>query len=157
MPSGYDIGDEETLIEQKTSKVSVTVHTWDNILIKGYEALGRSTKEGYVHSRKVMDTFIEKPNIFKPAVIIVDENGTPLRTTRRRLPELTNEIKADMLNYDKNNGTMPITNPAVIHKNLEEEFKTSKYANKSPETRGACDAQSCFTGSYFESVSNDQG
>ena len=76
-----------------------------------------------------MDKFLGKPGIFKPAVIIVDENGTPIRTTRRRLPDLTNEIKADLLKYDKAQDGMPITNPAEIKDALNEGFKKSKFNN----------------------------
>lgn len=126
-PSGYDIIDEATLIEHKISKLSVTVHTWDDKIIKGHEALGRATKEEYVNSRKVMDAFIGKPNIFKPAVIIVDENGDPVRTTRRRLPELTNAVKADLLGYETEPDNMPLTNPVEIKDELDEEFKKSEY------------------------------
>ncbi len=126
-PSGYDIFDGIKEVERKSSKTAVTVHTWDDKIIKGYEALGRATKEEYVKSRNIMDKFLGRPSIFKPAVIIVDENGSPLRTTRRRLPVLTNELKADLLNYNKEEDGMPITNPAAIKDELNEGFKNSKF------------------------------
>ncbi len=126
-PSGYDIFDGIKEVERKSSKAAVTVHTWDDKIIKNYEALGRATKEQYVKSRKVMDKFIGRPNIFKPAVIIVDDEGSPKRTTRRRLPELTNEIKADLLKYNKEAEGMPITNPAVIKAELDMGFNKLKY------------------------------
>ena len=126
-PSGYDINDEFTEMEQKRSKLSVTVHTWDDRIIKGYEALGRATKQEYVNARDVMDDFIGRSNVFKPAVIIVDEKDVPVRTTRRRLPELTNEIKADLLSYSKQEDNMPLTNPATIKDVLNEGYKKSKY------------------------------
>ncbi len=126
-PSGYDIFDEVKENEKKSSKMAVTVHTWDDKIIKGYEALGRATKEEYVKSRNIMDKFLGRPSIFKPAVIIVDNEGTPIRTTRRRLPVLTNELKADLLNYNKEEDGMPITNPAAIKDELNEGFKNSKY------------------------------
>lgn len=129
-PSGYDVFDGIKEAERKSSKTAVTVHTWDDKIIKGYEALGRATKEEYVNSRYVMDRFLGRPGIFKPAVIIIDENGNPVRTTRRRLPELTNAIKADLLKYEKEKDGMPITNPAEIHGILDEGFKTSKFPNK---------------------------
>ena len=126
-PSGYDIFDEVKESEKKSSKMAVTVHTWDDKIIKGYEALGRATKEEYVKSRNIMDKFLGRPSIFKPAVIIVDNEGTPIRTTRRRLPVLTNELKADLLNYNKEEDGMPITNPTAIKDELNEGFKNSKF------------------------------
>jgi lysine 2,3-aminomutase len=126
-PSGYDIFDEVKEGEKKSSKMAVTVHTWDDKIIKGYEALGRATKEEYVKSRNIMDKFLGRPSIFKPAVIIVNNEGTPIRTTRRRLPNLTNEIKADLLKYNKEEDGMPITNPAAIKDELNEGFKNSKF------------------------------
>jgi len=129
-PSGFDIFEGIKEVERKSSKASVTVHTWDDKIIKGYEALGRATKEEYVNSRNVMDKFLGRPSIFKPAVIIVDEKGLPLGTTRRRLPYLTNEIKADLLKYNKREDGMPITNPAEISAELDEGFKKSKFINK---------------------------
>ena len=129
-PSGYDIYDEIKEVERKSSKTAVTVHTWDDKIIKGYEALGRATKEEYVKSRNIMDKFLGRPSIFKPAVIIVDENGNPLRTTRRRLPDLTNEIKADLLKYNKEKDGMPITNPTKIKDLLDSGFKKSKFIDK---------------------------
>lgn len=128
-PSGYDVFDGMKEIEKKSSKAAVTVHTWDDKIIKGYEALGRATKEEYVNSRIIMDKFLGRTGIFKPAVIIIDENGNPVRTTRRRLPELTNEIKAHLLNYHMEVNGMPITNPLDIKDQLDEGFKQSKYYN----------------------------
>jgi len=136
MPSGYDIGDEQASGEQKLSKLSVTVHTWDDRIIKGYEALGRATKQEYVNSRNVMDAFLGRANIFKPAVVITDDDGSPVRTTRRRVPELTNEIKADLLGYEKQSDNMPLTNPGEIRDKLEEEFLSEKRHDTSTANTG---------------------
>jgi len=125
-PSGYDVFDGIKEIEQRSSKASVTVHTWDDKIIKGYEALGKATKDEYVNSRRVMDKFLGRSGIFKPAVIIVDDHGNPQRTTRRRLPELTNKIKTDLLNYRMGMNGMPITNPADIKDELDKGFKEEK-------------------------------
>ena len=41
----------------------------------GYEALGRATKDEYVESRNIMDKFLGRNSVFKPAVIIVDDKA----------------------------------------------------------------------------------
>jgi len=74
-----------------------------------------------------MEDFTGNPNVFKPAVIIEDENGVPVRTTRRSLPELTNSIKADLLGYAKEEDNMPLTNPANNMDELDRAFLKSKY------------------------------
>ncbi|MCP4716252.1 MAG: hypothetical protein GY868_14130 [Deltaproteobacteria bacterium] len=127
-PSGYDINDETLSLEQKASKVAVTIHTWDDKIMRGYEALGRATQAEYDQARKVMDSFIGKRNIFKPAVIIIGENGAPVRATRQKLPKLTNSLKADLLGYTKESDGMPLTNPADIEETLEKEFRESDYS-----------------------------
>ncbi len=129
-PSGYDISDDVTEMETKRSKLSVTVHTWDDRIIKGYEALGRATQEQYVNARKTMDAFLGRPNIFKPAVIIVDENGNPVRITRRRLPELTNALKADLLGYNMESDNMPLINPAEKKEDLDRAYHKSEYCKQ---------------------------
>lgn len=122
MPSGHDTINTGLTIEDKISDSFATVHTWDSRIISNYEALGRTTLDEFNESVKIMDNFIGKSNVFKPYLIIVDENGKHISTTNKHLlPKFSNEKKVNLLNYELFEGKL-ITNPAEIENILNDEF-----------------------------------
>ncbi len=128
MPSGHDTLNLEVQIDDKISESSATVITWDGKEMIHYEALGRSTQKEFEDAVKIMDKFIGRKGVFLPKVIIVDEKGRIVETTNRtRLPSIENSRKAELLEYELNDGAMPLTNPAIIADKLESEFQKSKY------------------------------
>ena len=89
MPSGHDTLNLGINIDDEVSESFATVNTWDNKRIENYEALGRTTQEEYDNAVKIMDKFIGRSDVFKPRLIIVDENGKYITTTNRDgLPKL---------------------------------------------------------------------
>jgi lysine 2,3-aminomutase len=131
MPSGHDTLNIRADIEQKISESYAHVTTWDGRELKRYEALGRATREEFDHAVKVMDAFIGRKGVFVPKIIIVDENGKHIETTNRtKLPVIEKLKKSALLGYDLHENGMPLTNPLDISKELEEQFKRSKYNNQ---------------------------
>jgi lysine 2,3-aminomutase len=128
MPSGHDTLNDETVLDEKISESFAMVTTWDGKKICKYESLGRSTKEEYQEAIDVMNRFIGRKGVFLPKVIIVDKKGKHIETTNRtRLPIVEKLKKSELLGYEVSNKNMPLTNPAEIVNELEEQFIKSKY------------------------------
>ncbi|MCK9254848.1 MAG: KamA family radical SAM protein [Bacteroidales bacterium] len=129
MPSGHDTLNLGINIDDEVSESFATVNTWDNKRIENYEALGRTTQEEYDNAVKIMDKFIGRSDVFKPRLIIVDENGKYITTTNRDgLPKLKKLKKAELLNYELNGHGLPITNPKKHENLLNKLFEKSKFA-----------------------------
>ncbi|MBN2522085.1 MAG: KamA family radical SAM protein [Bacteroidales bacterium] len=130
MPSGHDTLNIEDNIEKKISESYATVTTWDGKEILRYEALGRTTREEYKMAVRIMDAFIGRKGVFLPKLIIVDREGRHIETTNRtKLPVIEKLKKSALLDYDLYENGMPLTNPADISEELEEQFKHSTYTN----------------------------
>lgn len=68
--------------------------------------------------------------VFVPRIIIVDEKGNHLETTNRtKLPTFEKTKKAALLDYELNNGDMPLTNPVDAYDEIEAAFLRSGYAS----------------------------
>lgn len=131
MPSGHDTLNAGLQIDEKISESAATVHTWDGREIEYYEALGRTTHEEFTQGVKIMDKFIGRKGVFKPKLIVVDENGQHIETTNRtKLPTIEKMKKAELLGYKLFDGKMPVTNPAVIEEQLEKAFLASEFVKK---------------------------
>ncbi len=79
-----------------------------------------------------MDALIGRKGVFLPRLIIIDDKGNHIETTNRtKLPGLEKMKKANLLGYELNNGTMPLTNPAVIADELEKLFGDSVFVRGS--------------------------
>jgi lysine 2,3-aminomutase len=125
MPSGHDTLNMLPDLEAKRGKPYARVKTWDGRIIAEYEALGRTTREEFDTSVKIMDDFIGRSGVYKPSLIIVDKDGAPLKATNVRFPDLYNERKSMVLDYetqDAENG-LPWNNPALISDMLDKEFE----------------------------------
>lgn len=128
MPSGHDTLNIENNIEGKISESYATVTTWDGKELFKYEALGRATRKEYDEAVKIMDTFIGRKGAFLPKVIIIDDKGKHIETTNRlKLPVIEKLKKSELLEYNLNNGEMPLTNPADIAKELDKGFRKSDF------------------------------
>ncbi|HUX96617.1 MAG TPA: KamA family radical SAM protein [Bacteroidales bacterium] len=128
MPSGHDTLNIDNGIENRISDSYASVSTWDDRKIIEYEALGRATEEEFVEAEGIMEKFIGREGVFRPNIIIVDDQGNHLKTTNRSiLPKFSNRKKSDLLEYEKSTKDMPLTNPANIADKLEEEFNKSRY------------------------------
>ena len=104
------------------------VSTWDHKEISKYESLGRATEKEFSEAVKIMDAFIGRKGVFLPRIIIVDEKGNHLRTTNRsKLPVYETRKKTEALGYELFTKDMPLTNPALIYKELEKEYLKSRY------------------------------
>ncbi len=131
MPSGHDTLNAGLQIDEKISESAATVHTWDGREIEYYEALGRTTHDEFTQGVKIMDKFIGRKGVFKPKLIVVDENGQHIETTNRtKLPTIEKMKKAELLGYKLFDGKMPVTNPAVIEEQLEKAFLASEFVKK---------------------------
>lgn len=129
MPSGYDIFNTGTSIDEKISESFATVYTWDDKKLYRYEALGRATKEEFENGVRIMDKFIGRKGVFLPKLIIVDNEGKQIETTNKtKLPTLEKIKKAILLGYDLFDKNMPLTNPADIAGELDRLFEKSKYS-----------------------------
>jgi lysine 2,3-aminomutase len=127
MPSGHDTLNLSTGIENKISESHATVTTWDHKDIIKYESLGRATEKEFSEAVEIMDAFIGRKGVFLPRIIIVDEKGNHIRTTNRtKLPAYETRKKAEALGYELFTKDMPLTNPALIHKELEKEYMKSR-------------------------------
>jgi lysine 2,3-aminomutase len=128
MPSGHDTLNSDVPIDDRISESYALISTWDGRKIDRYESLGRATRQEFSEAVEVMDMFVGRKGTFLPKVIIVDEKGDHIETTNRtRLPLFEKLKKSDLLNYDVYESSMPLTNPADIHDELEKKFRTSKY------------------------------
>ncbi|MBN2595392.1 KamA family radical SAM protein [Labilibaculum sp.] len=128
MPSGHDTLYKKFHIEDKISESYALVSTWDGKEILEYEALGRATFEEFSNGVKIMDDFIGRKGVFVPKLIIVDNKGKRIETTNRtKLPKLEKIKKSKLLEYDVRDKNMPLTNPADISDEIDEQFKKSKY------------------------------
>ncbi len=130
MPSGHDTLNDESSIDDKISESYAKISTWDGKELYRYEALGRSSREEFDDAVNIMDKFIGRTGVFLPKVIIIDGEGQHVETTNRtKLPEINQLKKSQLLEYNLNANNMPLTNPADIENELEEQFNKSKYSN----------------------------
>jgi lysine 2,3-aminomutase len=128
MPSGHDTLNTGNNIEKKISESFATVTTWDGKEIYRYEALGRATRKEFDAAVKIMDEFIGRPGVFLPKVIIVDNEGRHIETTNRsNLPIHEKFKKSDLLEYAIYENDMPLTNPAEIAWELDNQFEKSRF------------------------------
>lgn len=128
MPSGHDTLNIKRKIDDSLSESYASIDTWDNKEIKFYEALGRASLNEYNEAVDIMDSFIGRKGVFRPSIIIVDDNGNHIFTTNKdKLPHLDTIIKSNLLEYDLFDESMPLTNPQFDLLNLEKEFRKSKY------------------------------
>jgi len=128
MPSGHDTLNEETNIDDRISESYATVSTWDGKELYRYEALGRASRDVFEDAVKIMDAFIGRKGVFLPKVIIIDSEGQHIETTNRtKLPDINQLKKSKLLGYELNANDMPVTNPADISNELDNEFNKSKY------------------------------
>ncbi len=131
MPSGHDTLNTGNRIDEKISDSFATINTWDHRQILRYEALGRSTRAEFEEAVEIMDKFIGRSGVFLPRIIITDEQGNHLETTNRtKLPEFEKSRKAKLLNYELNGNEMPVTNPAILHDQLDEAFLQSPFSSR---------------------------
>jgi lysine 2,3-aminomutase len=127
MPSGHDTLNLNTRIENKISGSHAALTTWDHKEIIKYEALGRSTEKEFSDGVEIMDAFIGRKGIFLPRIIIVDEKGNHIRTTNSsKLPVYETRKKSEALGYELFTKDMPLTNPALIYKELYKEYMKSR-------------------------------
>lgn len=113
---------------RKISESFATVSTWDGKELYRYEALGRASREEFDNAVKIMDAFIGQKGVFLPKVIIIDSDGKHVETTNRtKLPDINQLKKSQLLGYNLNANNMPLTNPADIANDLDEQFNKSKY------------------------------
>ncbi|MEG1556657.1 MAG: KamA family radical SAM protein, partial [Bacteroidales bacterium] len=84
MPSGHDTFNTGMTIEDKISGSFAAIHTWDHRTILHYEALGRASQEEYDEGMEMMNKFIGRKNVFRPNIIIIDQNGQAIKTTRKK-------------------------------------------------------------------------
>ncbi len=124
MPSGHDTMNLDANIDAKIAESYANVYTWDHKKIYHYEALGRATRKEYEEAMKVMDEFIGMKGFFLPKIIIIDKEGDRIATTNRTsLPSFEKSRKSELLSYELYTRDMPLTNPQIIKKELEEAFK----------------------------------
>ncbi len=128
MPSGHDTMNTKVNIDERISESFANVHTWDDKTIRRYEALGRSTKKEFQEGVKIMERFIGRKKVFLPKLILIDDKGDYIETTNRtKLPKIEKMKKAEMLDYELFKKNMPLTNPMSNIKQIEVEFKNSKF------------------------------
>ncbi|MFA5849562.1 MAG: KamA family radical SAM protein [Bacteroidales bacterium] len=131
MPSGHDTFNDETNIEDKISESYATINTWDNKIVYRYEALGRTSREEFENSVKIMDEFIGRKGAFLPKLIIVDKEGKHIETTNRtKLPIMDKIKKSDLLGYTLYDKDMPLTNPSDDVNKIEKLFINSSFCKK---------------------------
>ena len=87
-----------------------------------------ATRKEFDAAVKIMDEFIGRPGVFLPKVIIVDNEGRHIETTNRsNLPIHEKFKKADLLEYAIYEKDMPLTNPAEIAWELDNQFEKSRF------------------------------
>jgi lysine 2,3-aminomutase len=127
MPSGHDTLNLLPDLEAKRAKPNVRVKTWDDKVITDYEALGRCTVPEFEASVRVMDEFIGRSGVYVPSLILVDSEGKSMYATNFRLPNLDNERKSTILDYDiVGEDGFPWSNPAEISDYLDKEYAKAK-------------------------------
>lgn len=127
MPSGHDTLNMLPDLEAKRSKPHARVQTWDGKVISDYEALGRCSKPEFDESIKVMDEFIGRTGVYQPSLILTDPEGKPMYATNVRFPDLNNERKSLILDYDtQGEDGLPWSNPADISEYLDQEYSKSQ-------------------------------
>ena len=130
MPSGHDTLNVGVKIDENISESYATVSTWDGKEFFRYEALGRVSREEYTEAVAIMDSFIGRPGVFVPKLIIVDEQGNHIETTNRtKLPHFEKLKKSTLLGYGIYGDEMPLTNPNDIKSELDAAFNQSKYSS----------------------------
>lgn len=131
MPSGHDTLGSNSPIDEKISESYAMVSTWDGKKIYRYESLGRACREEFEEAVGIMDRFIGRKGVFRPKVIIVDQEGNHLETTNRsKLPVFETLKKTQLLGYEVQKKDMPLTNPAKIVDILEKRYKESRGLKK---------------------------
>jgi len=126
MPSGHDTLNLLPDLEAKRSKPYARVKTWDGNIFSDYEALGRCAKPEYDESVRIMDDFIGRSGVYQPSLILTDPEGKRMYATNVRFPDLYNERKSQILDYDsQGEDGLPWTNPALIKDFLDKEFEKS--------------------------------
>ncbi|MFH0756030.1 MAG: KamA family radical SAM protein [Bacteroidota bacterium] len=131
MPSGHTYN-KEINIDEEISENYAMINTWAGKEFSRYEDLGRSTLDEFETAIKTMDAFIGRKGVFVPRLIIVDNKGQHIKTrNRKKLPVINRVKKSELLGYDLYDKHMPLTNPAEISDELEEQFKKSIFYNKS--------------------------
>lgn len=129
MPSGHDTLNVGEDLSAKISESYATVYTWDDKEILMYEALGRSTRAEYEEAVRVMDDFIGRTGVFRPRVILVDEEGRHIETTNRtKVPAFEHSKKSKHLGYAARDSGQPINNPAEITEELDQAFLASRFS-----------------------------
>lgn len=132
MPSGHDTLNTGVTIDDYISQSRATVRTWDGLIIEKYESLGRASQQEYEQAVKIMDQFIGSKGYFVPKIIIEDHEGKYVTTTNKKtLPIITQKKKSDMLDYTLFDNEMPLTNPFLIHEDLENLY--SRYCKENSE------------------------
>lgn len=132
MPSGHDTLNIGADLEAKRSKPFARVRTWDDKIISEYEALGRCTTQEYENSIKIMDDFIGRTGVYQPSLILTDEQNTFVRASNVRFPDLYNEKKSQILDYEtQGEDGLPWTNPGAIEAKLDKLYLKSTKAKKS--------------------------
>lgn len=132
MPSGHDTLNTGVTIDDHISQSRATVRTWDGFIIEKYESLGRASQQEYEQAVKIMDQFIGSKGYFVPKIIIEDHEGKYATTTNKKtLPIITQKKKSDMLDYTLFDNEMPLTNPFLIHEDLENLY--SRYCKENSE------------------------
>ena len=128
MPSGFEPGNEEVIVDEAISESYAMVSTWDGKELSRYEALGRTNREEFENGVKIMDAFIGRKGVFLPKLIVVDSEGKHVETTNKtKLPALERIKKCKLLEYDVFKKDMPLTNPAKIADILDHQFLKSRF------------------------------
>lgn len=127
MPSTHHTLGEEMDIEDKIGPARVYIQTWDKRDFHNYEALGRTSEKEYEESVSKMDDFIGRSGVFKPCLMIFDDDGNYIRTTNHDiLPKYSNSEKAEMFEYGIWKNDMPITNPHLLADELDKMYYAQK-------------------------------
>jgi len=133
MPTGYRNGILDGNDEPEDES-RATVSTWDSRKIYNYEVLGRATRDEYDKAMALMDKFIGRKGVFRPRLIITDEDGNILETTNRtHISTVENIRKAQLLAYSPMRDELPLTNPAKIRAKLELLYRSSEYSKQEQE------------------------
>lgn len=125
MVGGYDEFNTGLNFDERLADPCATVHTWDNRLMKAYEALGRATQDEYSEAMRVMNEFIGREGVFCPKVLIVDDEGKVLSVSNRRtVKKYSTACRTEMLGYVFHDDKMPLTNPNDVEDDLQKRFET---------------------------------
>lgn len=108
---------------EKRYNPTATVITWEGNVIPEYEALGRVSQKEYVASIEVMNKFIQRPGVYRPNLIVVNDQNEILFVSNLHFHQPTNEEKTTILHYQPYADKLPITNPATIENELNFMFE----------------------------------